>query len=454
MSLDPSAAAAPRPKFTQGSVMRHVLVMTGTGAVGLVAIFFVDFLSLLYVSWLKDPSLTAAVGFSTQVNFFCMSINIGLAIALTALVSRAIGAGDRPLARRLAASGLVHVSLIATAVAGLAMIFRHEILDLMGATGAVRDVAGRFLLIVLPSNALMAIGMACGGIVRSVGDARRAMYVTLSGGIVTAFTDPLLIFGLGFGVYGAAIATVISRIIFTVLGLNNSVRVHDLVARPAPGPVMRDFAAMAAISGPAILTNLATPVGNVYVFRTIAQFGENAVAAFAIIDRLVPVAFGVIFALSGAVGPVLGQNLGAKLFGRVRRTMSDSFLLTFLYCAAVWFILFLASGLIVGIFNANAETARYVRFFCTWGVGAWVFLGFLFVANAGFNNLGQPLLSTVFNWGRATLGTIPFVTLGAQRGGVEGGMIGIALGALIFGAGALAAAYFTTNRLAKNAGTA
>ena len=434
--------------------MRHVLVMTGTGAVGLVAIFFVDFLSLLYVSWLKDPSLTAAVGFSTQVNFFCMSINIGLAIALTALVSRAIGAGDRPLARRLAASGLVHVSLIATAVAGLAMIFRHEILDLMGATGAVRDVAGRFLLIVLPSNALMAIGMACGGIVRSVGDARRAMYVTLSGGIVTAFTDPLLIFGLGFGVYGAAIATVISRIIFTVLGLNNSVRVHDLVARPAPGPVMRDFAAMAAISGPAILTNLATPVGNVYVFRTIAQFGENAVAAFAIIDRLVPVAFGVIFALSGAVGPVLGQNLGAKLFGRVRRTMSDSFLLTFLYCAAVWFILFLASGLIVGIFNANAETARYVRFFCTWGVGAWVFLGFLFVANAGFNNLGQPLLSTVFNWGRATLGTIPFVTLGAQRGGVEGGMIGIALGALIFGAGALAAAYFTTNRLAKNAGTA
>ena len=434
--------------------MRHVLVMTGTGAVGLVAIFFVDFLSLLYVSWLKDPSLTAAVGFSTQVNFFCMSINIGLAIALTALVSRAIGAGDRPLARRLAASGLVHVSLIATAVAGLAMIFRHEILDLMGATGAVRDVAGRFLLIVLPSNALMAIGMACGGIVRSVGDARRAMYVTLSGGIVTAFTDPLLIFGLGFGVYGAAIATVISRIIFTVLGLNNSVRVHDLVERPAPGPVMRDFAAMAAISGPAILTNLATPVGNVYVFRTIAQFGENAVAAFAIIDRLVPVAFGVIFALSGAVGPVLGQNLGAKLFGRVRRTMSDSFLLTFLYCAAVWFILFLASGLIVGIFNANAETARYVRFFCTWGVGAWVFLGFLFVANAGFNNLGQPLLSTVFNWGRATLGTIPFVTLGAQRGGVEGGMIGIALGALIFGAGALAAAYFTTNRLAKNAGTA
>ena len=203
-----------------------------------------------------------------------------------------------------------------------------------------------------------------------------------------------------------------------------------------------------------MLTNLATPVGNIYVFRTMSAFGESAVAAFAIIDRLVPVAFGVIFALSGAVGPVLGQNLGARLFSRVRRTMSDSFLVTFIYCVAVWLALFLSARLIAGLFNANAETTRYVVFFCTWGVGAWVFLGFLFVANAGFNNLGQPLLSALFNWGRATLGTIPFVTLGARYGGVEGAMTGIAAGALIFGAGAMAAAYFTTNRLALKSGTA
>ena len=446
-------AAAP-PKFTQGSVMRHVLVMTGTGAVGLVAIFFVDFLSLLYVSWLNNPALTAAVGYSTQFNFFCMSVNIGLAIAITALVSRAIGAGDRPAARRLAASGLAQVTLIACAVAGAAIVFRHDILSVMGAGGEVRDVAARFLAITLPSNALMAIGMAAGGIVRSVGDARRAMYVTLSGGVVTAFTDPLLIFGLGFGVYGAAIATVISRIIFAVLGFRNCIRVHDLVARPRLRRVIADFPAMAAIAAPAVLTNLATPVGNIYVFRTMSAFGESAVAAFAIIDRLVPVAFGVIFALSGAVGPVLGQNLGARLFSRVRRTMSDSFLVTFIYCVTVWLALFLSARLIAGLFNANAETTRYVVFFCTWGVGAWVFLGFLFVANAGFNNLGQPLLSALFNWGRATLGTIPFVTLGARYGGVEGAMTGIAAGALIFGAGAMAAAYFTTNRLALKAGTA
>ncbi len=56
------AAEAPLPRFVTGSTMRHVVVMTATGAVGLIAIFVVDFLSLLYISWLGDPRLTAAVG--------------------------------------------------------------------------------------------------------------------------------------------------------------------------------------------------------------------------------------------------------------------------------------------------------------------------------------------------------------------------------------------------------
>ena len=72
-------------------------------------------------------------------------------------------------------------------------------------------------------------------------------------------------------------------------------------------------------------------------------------------------------------------------------------------------------------------------FFCRYGAVAWVFITCLFVANTAFNNLGFPLLAMVFNWGRATLGTIPFVTLGASCGGVEGAMLGIAAGAAIFG---------------------
>ena len=83
--------------------MRHVVVMTATGSIGLVAIFVVDLLSLLYISWLGEPALTAGVGLATIVLFFAISINVGLMIAVGALVSRALGAGDpaRAPARRL-----------------------------------------------------------------------------------------------------------------------------------------------------------------------------------------------------------------------------------------------------------------------------------------------------------------------------------------------------------------
>ena len=97
--------------------MRHVAVMTATGSIGLIAIFAVDFLSLFWVSRLGDQSYKAAIGYASQLSFLLMSINIGFTIAISATVSRALGAGDRPRARRLAASGLVITALAATAVA-------------------------------------------------------------------------------------------------------------------------------------------------------------------------------------------------------------------------------------------------------------------------------------------------------------------------------------------------
>ena len=163
-----------------------------------------------------------------------MSVNIGLTIAISARVSRALGAGDRPLARRMAASGLL-LTFLATLVLSTALWFGRDyaLANFMHAQGPARDVASGLLAIIIPANVPMGLGMALSGVLRACGDARRGMYVTLSGGIVTAFTDPLLIFGFGLGVYGAAWATLISRLVFLAVGYSGAVRVHNLVGRPS-----------------------------------------------------------------------------------------------------------------------------------------------------------------------------------------------------------------------------
>ena len=431
--------------------MRHVVVMTATGSIGLMAIFVVDFLTLLYISWLADPHLTAAVGFATQLSFFLISMNIGLSIAVSALMAREIGSGRREQARRLCASGIVHTVILSGVATFAALPFRRDLLMLLGATGQTLDVADTFLLITMPANIFMAVGMVMSGALRSVGDAKRSMYVTLWGAAVIAVLDPLLIFGFDLGVPGAAIATCVSRATFAVVGLWGAIKAHNLIARPQLAHVTADLRPLMSIALPAIATNLAAPISTSYALRVFAGFGEPVVAAFAIIDRLVPVAFGVLFALSGSVGPIIGQNLGAGLYGRITRTLTDSFMLVAGYSLVVWALLFIAAPYLPAVFAAEGRTADLIVFFCKWGGLQWIFLGGLFVANAAFNNLGYAFLSTLFNWGRATLGTIPFVTLGAHLGGPEGGLLGMIVGAAIFGAAAIVTGYVITGRLAARA---
>lgn len=435
--------------FTVGSTLRHVLVMTATGSVGLIAVFFVDLLTLLYISRLGDTDLTAAVGYASQVFFLLISVNIGFSIAIGALVSQALGAGDRERARRIAASGLVQVAAVSTLLSVLAEPFSRSILAMLGARGATLAAGADYLHIALPATAFLGIGMAFSSILRGVGDAKRAMYVTLTGAVVTSCLDPLLIFGLHLGITGAAIVLVISRFSVLVAGWSGAVRVHDLVARPRLTSAWRDLAPLGTIAGPAVLTNIATPVANIYVVHVFSRFGEAAIAAFAIMDRVTPVAFGVLFALSGSVGPIMGQNFGARAAHRVRRVLTDCFAIAAAYVAAVGAALWWGAPLVVVVFGATGETASLLGFFCHASGVLWLFLGMIFVANAAFNNLGWPVLSAVLNWGRATLGTIPFVTLGAAYAGPQGGYLSLVAGAVVFGCLAVAGSYLLVRRVAN-----
>ncbi|KPF66425.1 hypothetical protein IP69_14980 [Bosea sp. AAP35] len=450
-TLDPKTARPRQAAFVSGSLMRHVAVMTGTGAIGLMAIFVVDLLSLLYVSWLGRPEATAGVGFATIVLYLMISINIGLMIAVSALTARALGAGDRPGARRIAGSTMTLMAIAAVVLTAIALPCLPWLLRLLGAHDESYRVALSFLWIVLPSNVLMAVGMGLSGVLRAVGDARRAMFVTLGGGIVTAGLDPLLIFWAGLGPDGAAWAIVVSRVIIVATGLHGAVRVHDMIARPSPAGLRGDTGAAMTIAGPAILTNLSNPIANAVFASIFARFGDAAVAALAIMDRLVPVAFGVLFALTGAVGPILAQNWGAGRFDRMKNGLTASAVFAIGCVVVSGLALALARGPIVDAFDATGLTRELVMFFCLIAGPMWLFVGLLFVANAAFNNLGMPFQSTLFSWGRATLGTMPLAWLGAQYAGPQGALVGSALGAVAFGVLALVFAYRGIARLERAA---
>lgn len=444
MPPPPSHAA----RFVTGSTLRHVTVMAGTGAIGLIAVFSVDLVNLFYISLLGQHAIAAAIGFAGTVTFFQTSLAIGMTIGVAAVVSRGIGAGELEIARRVATSSLV-VMVVVLAVIGVGTVAILEpVLDTLGAEGETRTLAASYLAITSFSLPLLAVGMCCSALLRSVGDARRSMNVTLIGAVVTALLDPVLILGLHLDLQGAAISTICSRAALACLGSYGVARTHALLGRFDPASFARDTHAMLVVAGPAILTNLATPVGAAYVTRNMARFGPDAVAGQATIDRITPVAFGIVYALSGAIGPIIAQNLGAGRIERIRETLRDALAVVVVAVLAAWLILALAQHLVIVAFSAHGVTGELVELFCTLLAGSFLFTGALYVANAAFNNLGFPLLSTVFNWGRATLGTIPFVAWGALYG-PRGVLYGQAAGSVLFGLAAVVTAFHAIGRLAE-----
>ncbi len=424
----------PEAKFLQGSLMRHVTVMSLTSSIGLLAVFVVDFVDMLFIAMLGKEELAAAVGYAGAILFFTTSISIGIAIAAGALVARALGAGNAAEARRMASHVMIFGVLVAVVVVALVMAQLGLLARLVGASGETERLTVEYLSIVVPVMPFLMLGMAAGATLRAYGDARRAMMATVAAGVVNAVLDPILIFGLDWELAGAAWATACSRAVMAAMALWPLLRVHRGLAPIETSALVADFRRIGGLAFPAMLTNVATPLGAAFVTRAMAAFGEQAVAGMAIIGRLTPVAFAVIFALSGAIGPIIGQNAGAARFDRVRQALRDGTLFTAVYIAAVALLLFLLRAPIAALFAAEGVERSLLYLFCGPLALAGFFNGVIFVGNAAFNNLGRPYLSTAINWGRNTLGTVPMVMLGASMFGAPGVLMGQAAGGVAFAA--------------------
>ena len=171
-----------------------------------------------------------------------------------------------------------------------------------------------------------------------------------------------------------------------------------------------------------------------------AAHGESAVAGLGVVARLQILGFGGIFALSGAIGGIIGQNYGAGLHDRVRQAYVDALKFCAIYTAVVWALMVVFADYLARAFGLGADGAQVVHWFAWIGAGSFVFTGALFVANAAFNNLGRPVWATAANWTRDGLLMAPLAFgLGAIWAGfgviVAQALANVLVGALVAWAG-------------------
>lgn len=413
-----------KPRFVQGSIAHHVIEMTSFGAMALIVVSLIDFLDIYFIAQLNQPTMTAGMGFSANINFFVRSMSLALSIAAGALFSRTLGQGETQSAKRLATHCMILAFVLMSTVAFIVYHHREGLLRFLGAKDEALFYAQAHLKWVLCSASTLTVAFCGSQVLRGLGEGGLAMKVSCFGAIAHGLLDLIFIVSLNWGVSGAGIASALSQVCFAVSALYLLHCRFQVIDFSEFSLFFSNVKKILTMALPTLLTNLASPLCSAFAGRQMAEFGDEAMTGYAMVMRFFPLTASVILALSGAVAPIVGQNAGAKLYGRVRLTFYHALWFNWLVMGCITLILFFSRDVFVPLLNLTGLAHELFYLYCS-GLSLLVgFDGMLFFMIAGLNNLARPFLGTLANVARVFLGAVPLILIGKYYWGAKGVLLG------------------------------
>ena len=348
-------------------------------------------------------SAVATVGLTETFLFLLYAIAIGLAMAVTAVVARRIGEGDRRAAAISAAQALWIAVLVSLPFSVAGIVWARELLQLMGADAWTLTHGVRYMQWMLGSNVVIMLLFVCNAIFRGAGDAAVAMRVLWVANGLNIVLDPILIFGLGpisaLGVEGAAIATVIGRGTGVAMQLWILLRGsrHIRVAASQLGLDAATAWNVVRTSLGGIGQMIVAMTAWIFLMRILAAIGSEAVAGATIAMRLMMFTLMPAWGMSNAAATLVGQNLGAGEPGRAEASVWRIGWYNMVFTVAVSVLFFLFPRELIGIFtderaviDVGAEWLRVLSY-------SYFVYGWWMVAVQAFNGAGDTITPTKIN---------------------------------------------------------
>ena len=253
---------------------------------------------------------------------FVMLVGLGS----TALISIRLGEGRREEAEKIMSNALGLLIIIALVGTTAGILFLDPVLRLLGASEAVLPYARDYLSIILYGAIFQAVSFGLNHMIRAQGSPKIAMATMLIGAITNTILDPIFIFGFGWGVKGAAIATIISQAVSAVWVLSYFLRGKSQLRLNLRGIYrieLSNVLQIASIGFAPFAMQLASSVQNLILNQSLLRYGGDlAISAMSIVFSINTLVLMPIFGINQGAQPILGYNYGAKQYQRVRRLSS------------------------------------------------------------------------------------------------------------------------------------
>jgi putative MATE family efflux protein len=368
----------------------------------------------IYIGHIPGVGSAAISGLAVTFPLMNLSVAMGTLVGVGAmtLISVLLGQKNYQGAQKVLSNVLTLNVIIGVIFSAVTLSFLDPILRFFGASDVTLPFARDYMFIILAGNVFTHLYHGFNGLIRTSGHPKTAMALTLFTVISNAILDPVFIFGLGLGIRGAAMATILCQLAalaYTWRFFSDKRRLLHFT-RPLfrlDWPVAKQSLAIGV--GP-FLMNVAACLVSLFINQQLRKYGGDlAIGAYGIVNRLTMLFLMVCMGFNQGLQPIAGYNYGARQYSRVR----EVFILTAKWEVLVTTLCFLMAELIprsaVGLFTNDPELVDLAAHGLRIMNSGFALVGFGMATGNFFQCLGMVRKSIFLSLSRQLLFLLPLI---------------------------------------------
>jgi len=403
--------------MTESPVRQLVMKMAVPTIISMMVTALYNIIDAFFVGHISTEA-TAGVGVSFAYMTFINAIGFFFGHGSGNFISTALGAKKYKEAEKMAATGFISSMTIGVIAGVVGLCLLSPLSRMMGATPDIVPYSNDYLIFILIGTPFMMSSLTLNNQLRLQGNARYAMVGIATGAVLNIFLDAYFIYGLGMGVMGASLATCISQMVGWVvlfLGTERSGNVHIRFRNFTP--TLRSYIDIFNGGLPSLCRHVFVCISTIMLNRYAAFYAvpgteASAIAAFAIVSRIMMFAFSLILGIGQGFQPVCGFNYGAGLHERVRKSFifTTELATVVLTMISITFAIF-APDLIKIFRSEDAELIKIGAEALRWQCLSFPLVGVSMVTNMMYQTTRKTLIATVLSMGRQGIFFIPTIMI-------------------------------------------
>lgn len=395
--------------FRNAPIPKAVLTNALPAMAAMLMVLIYNLADAFFIGQTNNDILVAAVSLTTPVFLIFMSLGTLFGMGGTSVISRALGQGRTEYAKKVCSFCMWSCVAVGIILSALFLLFMDQILTMVGASADTWAPAKTYLTIVACGGPFVLISTCYSNIIRAEGQSGKAMTGQVLGNLLNVILDPIMILGFGWGIAGAAIATVIGNLAGAGYYILYFLRGKSMLSIHIRDFSMKDkiCSGVLAIGIPAALGSLMMSISQIIVNAQMAGYGDMALAGIGVAMKVTMITGMVCMGVGQGVQPLLGYCVGAGMWDRFKQIMKFSMGFAFTLSAAATALCYLLSGQIIGAFLSEPAAFDYAVSFTSILLTTSILFGVFYVMVNALQAMGAASEALVISLSRQGIIYIP-----------------------------------------------